>query len=192
LEESPRKGQIQQRQAQQESRFADQKDIAEQELIGILENIKHPMKDLMHAKEEMQLQLGNLDMSNSKRSLEQAQTPGSNSDFQHKYDGSELRTLRTPVNESDKQFHSRAQGYPSPQMGSEERRNHDFRLSGKAGDNSNNHNFVMNNNYTFIRSSHPSNDIYFFNRERLAKQAKQVQKSLEDYQRTPAGNRKKP
>jgi hypothetical protein len=192
LEESPRKGQIQQRQAQQESRFTDHIDIAEQELIGILENIKHLMKDLMHVKEEMQLQLGNLDMSNSKRSLEQAQTPWSKCEFQHKYDESELKTLRTPVNESDKRFHSGARENPSPQMGSEERRNHDFRMSGKAGDNSNNYNFVMNNNYTFIRSSHPSNDIYFFNKEKLAKQAQQVQKSPGDYQRTPAGNRKKP
>lgn len=59
LEESPRKGAIQRRQAQHESRFVDQKNVEEQELIGILEIIKHPIQDLMNAKQEMQIQLEN-------------------------------------------------------------------------------------------------------------------------------------
>lgn len=128
-------------------------------------------------------------MSNSKRSLEQVETPGNNSSFQPKYDEEELRT---PVNESDEKFHSGDRGDPSRQMESDERRNYAHKLSGKSGENSKNYNFVMNNNYTFIRSSHPSNDIYFFNTEKLAKQANQVQRSPESHQQTPLGNRKIP
>ena len=113
----------------------------------------------------MQLQNCEADVS---REGQTDESPDMTSAMRTKYNDQEVET---PTNEPEVPFgygmHNRT---PSNNFESESS-NLQNRLSGSEGQKSPNYNFVMNNNYTFIRSSHPSNDIYFFNTDKLAEQA---------------------